>query len=421
MLTKQENDRLTQVGTGTPMGNLMRRYWHPVAGTAQLALEPTKAVRLLGEDLVVYKGRDGHYGVLGLRCPHRKASLEYGIPETNGLRCCYHGWLFDREGNCLEQPAEPEYSRFKDTVTTTAYPVQEMGGLLWAYLGPQPAPLLPRFDIFVDEDGIRDIGVIEIPCNWLQCMENSVDLTHVDHLHGYYFDYVLEKLGRAPLPSSQRVFNGRRHSKISFDLYEYGIIKRRLIENASEDSASWKVGTSPIIFPTMTTAVGAQIRVPVDDTHTRMFLYSYYTPNDDGPVQQQAHVPVYPVPYLEEDGTTFITDGVTFQDFMVMTTQGPILDRSDEKLGASDEGIVFFRNVLSNQIERIEQGEDPLGTVRDPKINDRIALPHAGGKPGKHSNAHFMDTHWQRYSPIYQEARALVLRGTEQHKQPQGV
>jgi len=418
MLTQEENKRLTEVSRGTPMGELLRRYWQPVAGLAELEDEPTKAVRLLGEDLVLYRDLDGCLGLLGLHCPHRKASLEYGIPEQNGLRCCYHGWLFDHEGHCLEQPAEPPESTFKDRVRHTAYPVQELGGLVWAYLGPDPAPLLPRYDVFVWRDAIRDIGRAEIACNWLQCMENSVDLTHVDHLHGYYYNYVLQKQGRPSRPAGQRVYGGARHTKIGFEVFDHGIRKKRLLEGGSEDSATWRDGTNPIVFPNMTRGGGAgsmQIRVPIDDYRTRFYLYSCYRPGKGVTVPPQQRPPVYQVPFVQPNGK-FATDWITGQDVMVMVTQGPILDRTDEKLGVSDEGIIFYRKVLGEQVDRVQRGEDPLGVIRDPAKNQIIEL-----KPGERATrVGFMDNHWHQFSPIYAEARALILEGLGEPKRSDG-
>ena len=143
MLTPEENELLTRVGPGTPMGELLRRYWHPVAMSDQMHDRWTKRVRIMGEDLVLFKDRTGRLGLIAEACPHRRASFAYGIPTAEGIRCPYHGWMFDGSGRCLEQPNEPEGSTFKDKVATTAYPVQELGGLVWAYLGPLPAPLLP--------------------------------------------------------------------------------------------------------------------------------------------------------------------------------------------------------------------------------------------------------------------------------------
>ncbi len=194
MLTAEQNERYTRVGAGTPCGELMRRYWHPIAASAQLPEHGTKPVRILGESLVLYRDRRGRLGLVDDKCPHRRGGMVFGIPEEAGIRCAYHGWLFDGTGRCLEQPSEmivDSASTFKDKIRIKAYPVEELGGLIFAYLGPEPAPLLPRWDYHVDEDLIREIGFAVIPCNWLQCMENGVDGTHVPYLHGRFSDNVL--------------------------------------------------------------------------------------------------------------------------------------------------------------------------------------------------------------------------------------
>jgi 5,5'-dehydrodivanillate O-demethylase oxygenase subunit len=140
----------------------------------------------------MYRDQSGQLRMVDEKYPHRSVSTRYGIVEDCGLRCAYHGWAFDKEGNCVEQPAEPPASQFKDRVSIGAYPVQEMGGLLWTYIGEAPVPELPRFDVYV-MDGVRDAGYATIPCNWLQVMENSVDPYHVEFLHGYYFEYLGNK------------------------------------------------------------------------------------------------------------------------------------------------------------------------------------------------------------------------------------
>lgn len=145
MLTEAENRTLTEIGPGAPMGDLMRRYWQPVAAKADLAKRWTMRVRILGENLVLYRDRQGNYGLVGEFCPHRGASLAYGIPQQTGLRCPYHGWQFDGEGTCIDQPNETRHALLGKK-TIAGYPVQEMGGLLFAYLGPAPAPLLPKLD-----------------------------------------------------------------------------------------------------------------------------------------------------------------------------------------------------------------------------------------------------------------------------------
>ena len=150
-----------------------------------LSEQPIKAVRILGENLVVFRDTAGKYGLVAERCPHRSASLSYGRVDAEGIRCPYHGWKFDHSGRCLQQPAEPDDKSFKDRVRTRAYPVQKLAGLLYTYMGPEPVPLLPRWDVLVREDGKR-WTVIEsmIDCNWLQPMENSVDPSHLYWLHG---------------------------------------------------------------------------------------------------------------------------------------------------------------------------------------------------------------------------------------------
>src|SRR4051794_35780765 len=145
MITKEENDRLTLIGPGTFMGNLMRRYWHPVTAVAALDKDPVQPVRLLGENLIIYRDEAGKLGLLGERCAHRGISLAYGIPQENGLRCAYHGWTYNEHGQVVDMPFEPACLPLK----ITSYPVQELGGLIFAYLGPDPAPLLPRHELFV--------------------------------------------------------------------------------------------------------------------------------------------------------------------------------------------------------------------------------------------------------------------------------
>src|SRR5258707_156480 len=155
MLSQQENDLLTEVGRDTPMGELLRRYWQPIAASSELIERPTKAVRILGEDLVLFRDQQGRPGLIGAQCAHRRMSMMLGIPDADGLRCSYHGWLYGRDGKCLEQPyeqAEDPSSTFKERIRMPAYPVQELGGLVFAYLGPEPVPLLPRWELFVLDD-----------------------------------------------------------------------------------------------------------------------------------------------------------------------------------------------------------------------------------------------------------------------------
>jgi len=298
---------------GTPGGELLRRYWYPIASAGEMRDRWTKRVRLLGEDLVLYRDRSGQLGLIGEVCPHRRASLAYGIPEMNGLRCAYHGWKFNAAGACIEQPNEPEGSTFKDKVSIGGYAVGELGGLIWGYLGPQPAPLIPKLDGFVVEPAIRSMGQALVPCNWLQIMENSCDPVHTEWLHGHLAEFVEEQ--RSGTKPSFAI--SRHHVKIAFDEFEFGLYKRRLYEGQSEDADDWRVG-HPVFFPN-TLAVGSkrdgsrtysfQIRVPVDDTATMHYWYTAYTvrPGVEIPSHLLAGVVTYDVPFRNEQASSCST------------------------------------------------------------------------------------------------------------------
>ena len=178
MLTDDAQERLTRVGAGTPMGELMRRYWIPVRPLSQLQEQEIMPIRILGEDLVLFITKKGELGLIGERCPHRKAMMKYGIPDEDGIRCCYHGWEFAPDGQCIDTPLESPTNKLKDQVKIPSYPVREMGGLVWAYMGPPPVPLLAPWDLFVMPNAIRQIGISILECNWLQCHENTGDPAH---------------------------------------------------------------------------------------------------------------------------------------------------------------------------------------------------------------------------------------------------
>ncbi|WP_067929383.1 Rieske 2Fe-2S domain-containing protein [Alicyclobacillus shizuokensis] len=376
MISEEQNRTLTQVGPGTPMGNLLRRYWIPIAAEVELERRWTKKVRVLGEDLVLYRDRSGKLGLIAERCPHRGASLAYGIPEEGGIRCPYHGWCFNHRGECTEQPNEPADSHFATKIHVSGYPVQCLGGLIFAYMGPDPAPLLPRLDAFVVKDAIRVVGQTVLPVNFMQIMENSLDPVHTEWLHGHYHEFLNQEMG-----NPVRVAFSRHHVKTAFDVFEYGIVKRRLLEGQSEDSDDWRIG-HPVIFP-FTLAVGSgglgtyalQMRIPIDDTHTWHVWYNAYVPGEGVEVPPSLKkLCLYEVPWKDESGE-FITDYIDGQDIMTWVTQGSIADRTDEHLGTTDKGIILLRKLFMEQIRRVEAGEDPLGTIRDPSKNDCIVLP----------------------------------------------
>ena len=369
MIPKEVNERLTRVGPGTPMGRLMRHYWMPVAAAVQLEENPVKKVRILGEDLVVYRDRSGNLGLIDEPCPHRRVSLEYGIPEAEGLRCPYHGWLFNHHGQCTEQPAEPWNSTFKDRVKTKAYPVQQMGGLLWAYMGEGEPPLPPRYDLFVWDNVVRQIGETHLPCNYLQCMENGLDQAHAEWLHGYYMNYVYERRGG---PRMQALPGNGKHVKFGFSRFEHGIITRRVVGGMSEEDDLWTVGHA-VVFPIIR-RVGTtfQIRVPIDDENTLHYNYIVYRPGVALPPQES--VPLYELPLKDEHGR-YLVDVLLVQDFMAWSSQGRIARRDLERLGQSDIGIIFYRNLILEQLDKMERGETPINIFTDPAKNQCISLP----------------------------------------------
>lgn len=410
MESVKQNKLLTEVGRGTPMGELMRRYWQPIGAAVDLESKWTKRVRLLGEDLVIFKDRQGRLGLIAEQCPHRRASFAHGIPTENGIRCPYHGWEYNAQGKCIHQPNEQDKCAFRDKVSTDAYPVQEMGGMLFAYMGPQPQPLLPRWDGFVAQGTIRIMGRTILPINWLQIMENSLDPVHTEWLHGHHYEFLKEQEGI-------KVAISTRHLKIDFKEFEYGMTKHRLLEGHSEDGDDWKVG-HPIVFPNML-AVGNgdeksryysfQMRVPVDDTHTMHLWFNAYVPPQDVEVPKHLleKVHTYEVPFMDDKGE-FIVDNVDGQDMMAWISQGAIADRSLENLGATDKGIVMYRRMLKREMQKVQAGIDPMGIVRDSARNERIDLPN---EKKKHHNSDgftsfMMRTH-AKYSPIANDLSKL--------------
>ena len=293
----------------------------------------------------------------------------------------YHGWMMDETGQCIEQPFEETVhpdGRFKEKVKIAGYPVQELGGLIFAYMGPQPAPLLPRWEQLTYDDAVRDIAITVLPCNWLQAQENSVDPVHTEWLHFYFGNYV--RNGNAVAPESQP-----KTIKIAFDTFEYGIIKRRLQEGFPEDGEDWAKG-HPIMFPNIL-FVGDQVRtttqwrVPIDDETTYHVSYYVYRAKPGHPVPEQETAAYRYTPLYEEDGRFYT--GATFnQDYLCWASQGAIAQRSKEMLGESDVGIILFRKMLQQQMKVVEDGGDPVNTFRDPAKAGFVALPMESVKHG---------------------------------------
>jgi 5,5'-dehydrodivanillate O-demethylase oxygenase subunit len=373
MLSKEENDLLTRVGPGTPAGEMLRRYWQPIALAAELKERP-KRRRLLGEDLVLFRDDRDRLGLLALRCSHRGTSLEFGHLEDGGLRCCYHGWLYDVEGRVLETPGEPADSTFKERIRHPAYRVQELGGVIFAYLGPDPAPLLPRYDVLVREDGVRARRARTVNCNFFQMIENSVDQNHLKWLHR-----------TASTPTWD-------DGEINPQPFEYGILNTYTRRVAGRKWAH----VNFFVFPTMNRTGNVEEghptehrasssgevmrwRVPMDDTHTMHFTVEFGAIVDGKPVanimKDDSETGLlesqYGV-YKWDDSIGWFARGD--QDRVAQESQGPIYDRTGEHLAYTDRGVILLRRLYKESIEAVQKGRDPLGVIRDPAKNEIIRL-----------------------------------------------
>lgn len=366
MLTREENDLLTRIGPGTPCGELLRRYWHPIAAAGELTEDrPKKRLRVLGEDLVLFCSGDGTYGLVGERCSHRGASLYYGFLEGPCIRCPYHGWLYDKEGKCVETPFEPQQSMLKHAIRHPAYPVQELGGLLFTYMGPpEKQPLLPRWDVLVRNDGTREIEIRPVlHCSWLQAQENSADSTHVYFLHHNY-----DAIRRGERPGLD-LTHGRPLERFGFQRSRWGILKS-LFYGGDDPQIIYE---RPLIFPNMLRLGDAMHwRVPIDDTTTRILHVSFRASPDGTIVDQPENPPFrYAEPWTNAEGE-YTMETPQSQDGMAWETQGPIYDRTKEHLGASDTGVAMYRELLAEQIQAVAEGGDPIALIADPEDNGII-------------------------------------------------
>ena len=384
MLTQAENERFTRVGPGTPGGDLFRHYWQPIAPKQRLVENGVLPVRLFGEDLVLFIDGKGQIGLGGDRCAHRLVKLDCAYTTDAGIRCPYHGWTYDTQGQCVDQPGEPAGSTFKDKVTIPSYPVQELAGVIFAYLGPKdrPAPLLPRWDRLVWDNCYRVIAYAIVPCNWLQCMENTPDQMHTVSLHGEYAQQWLRSQGVAEDDSRMALARGfaRTVVKHEYGSHKFGLSRAWLIEGQSEtDNNTWS-NNAPLVFPNTHVTSGSGRhdfgwRIPIDDTHTMQFILRTFQPGNGVAVPPQAFVPYYEMPVRDEEGNFLTLDTINGQDFMAWCNQGPIMDRTRERLGDSDRGIIAYRQLLREQIARVEGGQDPINVFRDPAENQQIDLP----------------------------------------------
>lgn len=369
MLSSEANVRITSTGPATEMGQLLRRYWMPIAGASEFGAESSiRPVRLMGEDLVLFRDKQGTFGLVDRQCPHRRADLAYGFVEQCGLRCNYHGWLFNADGKCLAQPYEDiaaPKARFKDKITIKSYPVREAAGLLWTYMGPLPAPELPIWEPFTWSNGFRQIVIAEIPCNWLQCQENSIDPVHFEWMH-------MNWSRRMASPDSE---HGPRHLKVAFDEFEHGFTYHRQREDTDEAHSMWTVGKVCLWPNAFFLGDHFEWRVPIDDGQTLSVAWMFHrVPNEQEPYVQDG-VPAWRGPIKDEATGRWIASHVMNQDFIAWVGQGTVADRTQEHLGKSDMGVVMLRRRLMAEMQVVAHGGDPKGVIRDAEAARCVSLP----------------------------------------------
>lgn len=355
---------LVEVDACTPAGELLRRYWHPIARSDEATAVP-RTVRALGEDLVLYRNLQGTPGLMLPRCCHRGTTLFYGRVESEGIRCPYHGWLFAEDGRCLDQPCEPDRGRNKESYRQPWYPVVEYHGLVFAYMGPADRqPVFPRYDIFEDlDDETEEIVIIDhfafggpsdAPCNWFQTHENAMDPYHVFILHnaisGPQFDPKLEIWPRIDWQRSEIGITATQDRELPDGTTLHRITEVRL--------------PTMRVIPTPTLTVLGKTNnlswaLPIDATNTRVYAM----------VRKPKHRPPQGLPVYAGDKSWFDLTDVEHQlypgDYETQVGQGPITRHSEERLSSSDRGVSMVRRQFKEQVRRVAEGLDPVGVHFD--------------------------------------------------------
>jgi phenylpropionate dioxygenase-like ring-hydroxylating dioxygenase large terminal subunit len=351
---------LVEVGRGTPMGELLRRYWHPIGLTKDAGGTPRK-IRALGEDLILFRDGQGRPGLLHARCAHRGTTLYYGKVEPAGIRCCYHGWLFDAQGHCLEQPCEPQGGAFKDKVRQPWYPVEEKYGLIFAYMGPPDRkPVLPSYEclevmddgefVEADDSSIGSGGPVIIPCNWLQHYENVVDPFHVPVLHAS-FSGAQFTTAMAAMPN------------VTFEASPRGVLARST-RKTDDGKTFYRVTEAALptlrVVPNPRVAQYARVEsigwvLPIDDTSFRIYVAGRVTAKGDIARMRSKFNGKDWWDMSEEEHQSHPGD------YEAQVGQGAITIHSEEHFAQSDRGIVIMRRMLREQLDRIAQGHDPIG------------------------------------------------------------
>ncbi|KIN70676.1 putative phthalate dioxygenase [Sulfitobacter noctilucae] len=412
MISQELNDTITRTGPGSDAGAVLRRYWQPAALLDELQGErPLVPVTLLGERLVLFRDNEGKLGLIDRHCPHRGADLCHGRLEDNGLRCPFHGWHFDRSGQCLEQPGEPEGSRMHESIRTTSYPVEERNGIIFAYLGPGDPPPFPNFDCFraPDTHVFAFKGLWE--CNWLQAMEVGIDPAHASFLHRFLKDEdTADSYGKqfrdaatadTNIPMT-RLLREYTNPEITVEETDYGlrlIALRHLDDTQSHIRITNQIFPQAISIPMSREMIITQWHVPVDDEHC--YWYSMFTsftaPVDKEKMRAQRlkehrlpdYAPLknkrnnYGFNPEEQRTETYTGMGmdINVHDQWAVESPGPIFDRTKEHLGKTDVAIIKYRRMLRAAIAAVKDGkEDALPmrgavdptTIQGPISNDTI-------------------------------------------------
>ncbi len=356
----KENEELTHIGPGTPCGEYLRRFWQPVAYSDELTDLPKK-LRILGEDLVVYRDFNGDVGLLELHCAHRGTSLEFGIVCQTGIMCCYHGWRFDKDGTILETPGEPESSTLKDRLFQGAYPVHESNGLIFTYMGPpDKLPPFPLYDSLIRPGyKIMPGQSYTYPCNWLQILENAMDPVHTSFLHtiisgSQFTDQfgVIPELDYVETPAGMVYLGARR---VGDNVWVRSV--ENVFPNMQQVAPVWEDGKSvhPFDGPMMTRWI-----VPMDDTNTMLIELRHISETEEATpawwVDRETMLPAQlPISDSLEDQQRQPSD------YEAQVTQRPIAVHGLEHLGQTDRGVILIRQQIRRGIQAVQEGQDPQG------------------------------------------------------------
>jgi len=404
MFTKEENELLTHVGPGTPMGDVFRRYWIPAVLSEEVPEPDCPPVRttLLGEDLVAFRDTNGRVGLLAENCSHRRASLFYGRNEECGLRCIYHGWKYDVDGNILDTPAELGESMLKPHVKHPASPCRDVNGIIWTYMGPKELiPPLPDFPwITLPRDHV-DVGCkFLIECNWLQCLEGDNDSIHSAYLHRRQRPSRNGEGRMGVGQTSDQSMARQRSATVDLDVNDWGV---RAVTRYPHDDDQIFVRTNTFLMPCIgntprgrspvNEAVHTIYQVPADDhTNWRYDFETYWDQTTDGSYGRAQRREVgRGFRMIMNRGNDYMIDrarqksgeiycgidaGNHTQDACVTETMGAITDRTKEHLGVTDTHLIELRRYLLKAIRDVQEGRDPPGIFRDAETNHLGNLCH---------------------------------------------